>query len=62
MKHIIVGYYCWLVINIFISMFNPQRKSKVSDIYMDEKAFQLHLDKVKNIRQSYSLTARRHND
>jgi len=43
-------------------MFNPQRKSKVSDIYMNEKAFQLHLDKVKNIRQSYSLTARRHND
>ena len=40
-------------------MFNPQRRSKVNDIFMEEKAFQLHLDKVKNIRQSYSLTTER---
>lgn len=58
----VLSYNCWLAINIFISMFNPQRKAKVADIYMEEKAFQLHLDKVKNIRQSYSLTARRHQD
>lgn len=33
-------------------MFNPQRKSKLADIYMDERAFHLHLDKVARIRGS----------
>ncbi len=40
-------------------MFNPQRKSKPSDIFMEEKSFQLHLHKIKAIRHSPSPT---HND
>ena len=30
-------------------MFNPQRKTKVSDIYMAEKSYQLHLQKMADI-------------
>lgn len=30
-------------------MFNPQRYSKISDIYMQEKAYQLHLHKKAKI-------------
>lgn len=37
-------------------MFNPQRKSKPSDIFMEEKTFQMHLDKIKYIRKSPSPT------
>lgn len=33
-------------------MFNPQRKSKLADIYMDERNFHLHLDKISKIRGS----------
>jgi len=38
-------------------MFNPQRKSKPADIFMEEKSFQLHLNKVKYIRHSPSPTS-----
>jgi hypothetical protein len=38
-------------------MFNPQRKSKPSDIFMEEKAFKMHLDKVRTIRVSHSPTS-----
>lgn len=30
-------------------MFNPQRKSKVSDIFMQEKSYKLHLAKMGQI-------------
>jgi hypothetical protein len=35
-------------------MFNPQRKSKLADIYMEERTFQLHLEKLGSIRRSAS--------
>lgn len=40
-------------------MFNPQRKSKLADIYMDERAFHLHLDKIARIRGSASPASQR---
>ena len=43
-------------------MFNPQRKSKVADIFMEERTFQIHLDKVKAIRHSASLGKQRLRD
>lgn len=30
-------------------MFNPQRKAKVADIYMQEKVYSLHLKKMDEI-------------
>ena len=35
-------------------MFNPQRKSKVSDIFMQEKIYKMHLAKMQQIEQSRS--------
>jgi hypothetical protein len=35
-------------------MFNPQRKSKIADIFMQEKIYSLHLKKVKDIKRSLS--------
>ena len=40
-------------------MFNPQRKSKVSDIYMQEKIYKLHLAKMHHIERSLSPRAKR---
>lgn len=41
-------------------MFNPQRKSKVSDIFMQEKSYKLHLAKMGQIEQSLSLRSKRY--
>lgn len=35
-------------------MFNPQRKVKMAEIYMEERAFQLHLQKMKEIQRTNS--------
>lgn len=35
-------------------MFNPQRKVKMAEIYMEERAFQLHLQKMKEIQRANS--------
>ncbi len=43
-------------------MFNPQRKSKVSDIFMQEKIYKLHLDKMNKIEHSLSLRSKRYDD
>lgn len=43
-------------------MFNPQRKSKPADIFMEEKVFKLHVDRVHAIRQSAPLTDRTHEE
>lgn len=36
-------------IKLYCHMFNPQRKVKMAEIYMEERAFQLHLQKMKEI-------------
>ena len=41
-------------------MFNPQRKAKVADICMQEKAYSLHLKKVDQIERSLSLKKKRY--
>ena len=33
-------------------MFNPQRKNKIADIYMQEKYYKIHKDKMKKIGAS----------
>ena len=40
-------------------MFNPQRKSKLADIYMDERAFHLHLNQIAKIRESSGPASQR---
>jgi hypothetical protein len=40
-------------------MFNPQRKSKLADIYMNERAFQLHIDTIQRIRGSQGPASQR---
>lgn len=41
-------------------MFNPQRKVKVADIYMQEKAYSSHLQKIDQIEKSLSLRSKRY--
>ncbi len=35
-------------------MFNPQRMSKVNDIYMEQKWYQMHMGKIRQITASAS--------
>ena len=41
-------------------MFNPQRKSKIADIYMQEKVYGIHLRKISQIENSNSLRSKRY--
>lgn len=43
-------------------MFNPQRKSKVSDIFMQEKLYKLHLAKMDQIEHSKSNRSKRYEE
>jgi len=40
-------------------MFNPQRRAKVNDIFMQEKLYQLHLSKMKEIVHASSPKSKR---
>jgi hypothetical protein len=39
-------------------MFNPQRKARRADIFMEERHFTIHLKKVQNIERSLSLRSK----
>ena len=41
-------------------MFNPQRKSKVADIYMQEKFYKIHKTKMNQIEHSASPRSKRY--
>lgn len=47
---------------IKLIMFNPQRKSKISDIFMQEKIYGIHLRKVDQIEKSSSLRGKRYQE
>lgn len=43
-------------------MFNPQRRNKIADIYMEQQSFQIHLEKMNRIRSSHSPLNTREED
>jgi hypothetical protein len=53
----IVFFPCASSCKLLVLMFNPQRKNKLSHTYMEERSFQLHLQKMQRIEKSPSPIA-----